>query len=173
MINYFQPPATPKEAIIRRIKGNYRRLFVARGIQTQGTDAVPAEWKKHNISDVLKGWLGQQNPRFRGGEDLPDLEKGEVEIARLTLADSIHGEVTSLRAKQAKEEGKISLRMVDEYESDITLPYHIADMPLTSEEVIRLFRDAHPSLTRLGCEIELDSFFHPDLDDVAKVAGVK
>jgi hypothetical protein len=72
---------------------------------------------------VLKNWLGRQNPQFRGGEDLPDLENGEVEIARLTLANSVHGEVTSLRAKLTKEDGKISLRMVDEYESEIKLPY--------------------------------------------------
>ena len=40
----------------------------------QGTDSI-----------ALKNWLGRQNPQFRGGEDLPDLENGEVEIARLTL----------------------------------------------------------------------------------------
>jgi hypothetical protein len=36
--------------------------------------------------------------------------------------------------------------MVDEYESEIKLPYQLANMPLTSEEVIGLFRDADPHL---------------------------
>jgi hypothetical protein len=173
MIDYFKPAVTAEEEILRRIKGNYRRRFVARGIQDQGADSVPEEWKKHDISDVLKGWLGQQHPRLRGGEDLPDLEDGEVEIARLTLANSVHGEVTSLRAKRAKQNGKISLRMVDEYESEITLPYQVSNMPLTSEQVICLFRDANPSATKFGCEIEFQSFFHPDLNEVAKQFGVK
>jgi hypothetical protein len=173
MINYFKPAARAEEEIIRRIKGNYRRLFVSRAMQDQGTDSVPELWKNHEISKVLKGVLGRQNPQFRGGEDLPDLENGEVEIARLTLANSVHGEVTSLRAKLVKQDGKISLRMVDEYESEITLPSQVADMPLTSEQAICLFRDADPSPTKFGCEIEFQSFFHADLNEVAKRLGVK
>ena len=173
MIDYFKPPVTAKEEIVRRIKGNYRRRFVSRAIQDEGVNSVPDAWKNHDISEVLKGWLGRQNPQFRGGEDLPDLENGEVEIARLTLANSVHGEVTSLRAKLTKQDGKISLRMVDEYESEIKLPYQLANMPLTSEQVIGLFRDADPTATKFGCEIEFQSFFHADLNEVAKRLGVK
>src|SRR4051812_30143020 len=92
MINYFKPAATVEEAILRRIKGNYRRLFVSRTMQRQGLESVPEAWQEHNISENLKALLGQQNPRFRGGEDLPDLEATEVEVARLTLVDSVHGE---------------------------------------------------------------------------------
>jgi hypothetical protein len=141
MINYFKPAATVEEDIVRRIKGNHRRHFVSRAMEDEGVDSVPEAWKDHDVSDELKGVLGQENSQFRGGEDLPDLEEGEVEIARLTLANSVHGEVTSLRAKRVKEPGKISLRMVDEYWYDyqITLPYQIADMPLTSEQVVCLF----------------------------------
>ena len=173
MINYFEPAATAEEEIIRHIKGNYRSRFVSRAMRDQGTDSIPDLWKNHEFSEVLKNWLGRQNPQFRGGEDLPDLENGEVEIARLTLANSVHGEVTSLRAKLTKQDGKISLRMVDEYESEIKLPYQLANMPLTSEQVIGLFRDADPTATKFGCEIEFQSFFHADLNEVAKRLGVK
>lgn len=173
MINYFKATATTEEEILRRIKGNYRRHFVSRTIHDEGMDSVPEAWKAHDISEVLKRALGQQNPRFRSGEDLPDLEDGEVEIARLTLANSVHGEVTSLRAKQAKQGGKISLRMVDEYDSQITLPHEFSNMPLTSEQVVCLFRDADPSPTKTGCEIEFQSFFYPDLNEVAELLGVK
>jgi hypothetical protein len=117
--------------------------------------------------------FGRQNPRFRGGEDLPDLEQGEVDITPLTSTNSARCEVTSLRAKQAKEGGKGSLRMVDEYESEITLPYQLADTPLTPEQVVCLFRDARPSSTNFGCGIKLHSFVHPDLDEVAGRLGVK
>ena len=172
MIDYFKPAVTTEEEMIRRIKGNYRRHFVSHAIQDEGVDSIPEALKDHNISENLKGVLGQQNPRFRGGEDLPNLEEGEVEIARLSLSNSVHGEVTSLRAKQTKEAGKISLRMVDEYESEITLPYSIADMPLTSEQVVSLFRDADPSATKFGCEFEFQSFFHPDLNETAERLGV-
>src|SRR4030095_12149683 len=144
MIDYFKSAITAEEAMIRRIKGNYRRQFVSRAIQDEGVDSIPEPWKGHEISAVLKGVLGKQHPRFRDGEDLPDLANGEVEIARLTLTNSVHGEVTSLRAKRIMERDKITLRMVDEYESEITLPYRIADMPLTSEQVVSLFRDASP-----------------------------
>jgi hypothetical protein len=94
MINYFDPAATAEEEIIRRIKGNYRRRFVSHAMRDQNTDSIPDLWKNHEFSEVLKNWLGRQNPQFRGGEDLPDLENGEIEIARLTLANSVHGEVT-------------------------------------------------------------------------------
>jgi hypothetical protein len=173
MINYFEPAVTAEEEIIRRIKGNYRRRFVSRAMRDEGTDSIPDLWKNHEFSEVLKNWLGRQNPQFRGGEDLPDLDNGEVEIARLTLANSVHGEVTSLRAKLTKQDGKISLRMVDEYESEIKLPYQLANMPLTSEQVIGLFRDADPTATKFGCEIEFRSSFHADLNEVAKRLGVK
>jgi hypothetical protein len=79
----------------KRIKANYRRGFVSRAMRDQGTDSIPDLWKSHEFSEVLKNWFGRQNPQFRGGEDLPDLENGEVEIARLTLANSVHGEVTN------------------------------------------------------------------------------
>jgi len=173
MIDYFKLAVTAEEEIVRRIKGNYRRQFVSRAMQDEGVGSVPDAWKDHDISEVLKGVLGQQNPRFRGGEDLPDLEEGEVEIARLTLANSVHGEVTSLRAKQDQQSGKISLRMVDEYESKITLPYQLADMPLTLQQVVCLFRDADPSPMKFGCEIEFQSFFHPDLNEVAEQLALK
>ena len=63
--------------------------------------------------------------------------------------------------------------MVDEYESEIKLPHHLANTPLTSEQVIGLFRDAYPTATKFGCDIEFQSFFHTDLNEVAKTLGVK
>ena len=48
-----------------------------------------------------------------GGEDLPDLEDGEVDIAPLSRTNSVHVEVTSLHAKLDGD--GVLLRMLDEY----------------------------------------------------------
>lgn len=164
MIDYFEPAPTAEEETIRRIKGNYRRQFVAHSADEDGFDSVPPAWKEHDVSEVLKNFLQQQHPQARGGEDLPDLEDGEVEIARLSYTDSVHGEVTSLRARRGTASGQILLRMVDEYAAEITLARESTSEALTAEEVIALFREADPSPMDNDCEVSLTSFFYPDLD---------
>lgn len=173
MIDYFSPAPTVEEETLRSIKGNYRRDLIRGGIKGEGLDSVPDAWKEHEISEVLKGFLQGRHPQARGGEDLPDLEEGEVEIARMSLLDSVHGEVTSLRARHGRKRGQILFRMVDEYDNGIELPEDNADGPLTAEQVVAMFRDAEPSQTETGCQVGFQSFFYPNLDDVAKAMGVK
>ena len=168
MIDYFSPPSSREEEVLRGIKGNFRRTFVGRSIEEDGLDSIPGAWKGHDISEVLKSMLQGQHPQARGGEDLPNLEEGEVEIARLTLANSVHGEVTSLRAKPGESPGEIIFRMVDEYEEKIDLPRDSSNAPLTGNEVIGMFRDSNPSPTNTECEIEYQSFFYSDLNACAK-----
>lgn len=165
-IDYFAKPSSEEEAAIRRIKGNFRREFVMRGILGDGIESVPSAWLDHDLSAVLKNFLTGQHPRAGGGEDLPDLEKGEVEIARLSLTNSVHGEVTSLRAKKVGKD--IKLRMVDEYETAIGLPYDRVSEALSGEQVIELFRDAEPSPMTTGCTFEFQSFFHKNLNGLKK-----
>jgi len=153
---------------MRRIKGNYRRFFVYRSIQEDGLESIPPAWLDHDLSEALKGFLGAQAPNARGGEDLPDLEDGEVEIARLTLANAVHGEVTSLRARHDPNGDAILLRMVDEYDTEFELPCREIESPLTAEEVVEVFRDAAPSPMDTSCEIEFQSFFYPKLGQVAE-----
>jgi len=170
-MDYFEAAPTREEAVLRIIKGNFRRQFVGQGMRDAGIDGVPSAWREHNLSEVLRGFLGGQHPRARGGEDLPDLKDGEVEIARMTLANSVHGEVTSLRAK--RKGATISLRLVDEYGTKIELPFRTCDEPLTAEQVIELFRDCEPSQTATECTVEFQSFFYADLDEVAEKLGFK
>jgi hypothetical protein len=173
MIDYFKTVLSAEVDILRRIKGNYRRSFVGAAIKDQGLDSVPEAWTTHDLSSNLKNLLQQQHPAARGGEDLPDLETGEVEIARLSLTNSVHGEVTSLRARQGEQSGQTILRMVDEYESGITLPRSTIDAPLTSEQVVCLIRDADPSPVYTQCEFDLHSFFYDDLNEVAEMLHLK
>ena len=174
MIDYFTPPMTPEEAVLRRILGNFRRDFVAGAIQKDGLASIPDAWKTSSISEVLKSMLQGQHPRARGGEDLPELLEGEVEIARMTLANSVHGEVTSLRAARPRgKSSEIHFRMVDEYGEEIVLPVEAANAPLETEAVLAMFRDSEPSQTEISCEKEFQSFFYPDINEVAHRLGLK
>lgn len=171
-IDYFAPPADPNLNILRKIKGNTRRAFVADAVASDGLASIPPGWLAHDLSDALKAFLGSQHPRARGGEDLPDLKAGEVEIARLTLADSVHGEVSSLRARRDPKTRQIMFRMVDEYETPITLPFRRAPAALTAEQVLQLFVESEPSQTETTCQMDFQSDFYPGLNDLARSRGL-
>ena len=173
MIDYFAPVTDPVEACLRQVKGNFRRQFLRAAIEGEGLESVPLLWREHELSQLFKEVLQRQDPRARGGEDLPDLDENEVEIARLTLADSVHGEVASLRARKEPGEAMIRFCLVDEYETEIDIPCEQAATPLSAEQVIGCFRQADPCQTETDCEIEFQSYFYQDLKDVAITMGVK
>jgi hypothetical protein len=164
---YYFAPLDPLAALLQRIKGEYRRYFVDREAKAHGVESVPEAWRDHDLSEVLKGFLQARDPRMRGGEDLPDLAPGEVEVARLVLLDSVHGEVTSLRARRLPR-GRIGYTLVDEYDNTYELPIPTSKGPLTDEEVLRQFRHAAPSPMDTECAIGFRSVFHPGLDELAK-----
>lgn len=166
--DYFSPPATPAQAALRCAKGNTRRAMLASALERGDTlDSIPDAWLQHDLPEFNKALLQQMHPRARGGEDLPDLLEGEVEIARITLADSVHGEVTSLRARKvAKKE--IRLTLVDEYETEYSLPREKFDRPLTEVELLQLLAATDPCRLRSSCQLRLDSSFYPALDETAE-----
>lgn len=166
--DYFASPPSKEEAALRRIKGNFRRRMVAGNIESGGLKSIPEGFLDHELSEFLKGFLQRQHPQARGGEDLPDLLEGEVEIARLSLANSVHGEVTSLRARKDDGAGNILYRMVDEYEAEIVLTSESSTNPLTVEEVLDYFSDADPSPANTSCEIKMSSDFYPGLNELAQ-----
>lgn len=172
--DYFAPAPSVGDAVLHRIKGNFRRQMISKSLLTEALASIPEPWCTHDISENLKSVLTSSiGPQGRGGEDLPDLDEGEVEIARLTLVNSVHGEVTSLRAKRDPEGLSISLSMVDEYETEYELPNPKISAPLTAEEVLVTFRDAEPTPTDTSCQIEFSSFFYPNLDSLATEIGIK
>ena len=172
--DYFAEAPSVEDAVLRRIKGNFRRKMVLKSLQTGDLASIPELWRAHDISENLKNVLTSTNgPQGRGGEDLPDSDQGEVEIARLSLVNSVHGEVTSLRAKRDPRDLSILLSMVDEYETKYELPKRKVSAPLTAEEVLVTFRDAEPTPTDTSCQIEFSSFFYPNLDSLATEMGIK
>ncbi len=168
--DYFASDLSQDEQVIRKIKGTHRSTMV-REHQAAGTlESIPKAWLEHSLSEQLRSVLGRENPSFRGGEDLPDLEAGEVELARISL-QSVHGEVTSLRARDL-ENGQAQLRMVDEDETEFTLPLLRINRPLTSEEVGGLFRDVFPSATSTECRFTMSSHFYARLEEDRRRLGI-
>ena len=68
-----------------------------------------------------------------GGEYLPEMRKGEVEITRVSLK-STTGDQISVRTR--RWEGKIVYRVVGEYESEFDLVFVESDRPLSLAEMI-------------------------------------
>lgn len=166
--DYFAPANSAEDAVLRRIKGNFRRQMISKSILSDGLASIPEQWCAHDIPEHFKAILtSTAGPRARGGEDLPDLAEGEVEIARLTLVNSVHGEVTSLRAKRNPQDRDILLSMVDEYETEFKLPKSKVSAPLTAEEALAVFRDADPTPLATSCQHEFSSFFYSNLNVAA------
>lgn len=178
--DYFGEAASEADAVLRRIKGNTRRSMIAQTLlRGEPIESVPEAWTAHDLSSYLKNFLQAQHPQARGGEDLPDLLDGEVEIARVTLVDSVHGEVTSLRARLGRSDdgsaggAGIALRLVDEWETDFALPLMQVDRALTAEELLDLLASTDPSPLESSCQLRLDSPFYPELDLLADRLGAK
>ena len=58
MIDYFKRPDSNVEALVRRIKGNYRRQFVGGALDNDGAGSIPPGWLDHDLSAFLKDFLG-------------------------------------------------------------------------------------------------------------------
>ena len=54
--------------------------MILKSLEEDGIETIPGQWLSHNLTAVLKNTLGAQQPNYRGGEDLPDLLDGEVEV---------------------------------------------------------------------------------------------
>lgn len=84
---------------------------------------------------------GRLHPTNMGGEYLPPLRKGEVEIARISLASTTADQI-SVRARRVRE--RIRYRVVDEYTDDPAYVCHPAssDSPLCLRDLIALMESA-------------------------------
>lgn len=172
--DYFAQTPSAEDAVLRRVKGNFRRQMISKSIVSEGVVSIPELWRAHDVPEQFKAILAATaGPQARGAEDLPDLTEGEVEIARLTLVNSVHGEVTSLRAKRDPRDLGILLSMVDEYETEFKLPTSKVSAPLTAEEVLVVFRDTDPTPLATSCQIEFKSFFYSNLDALAREMGIE
>ena len=93
------------------------------------------------LDEAMKMAWGRIHPSHMGGEYLPPLRKGEVEIARISLA-SVTADQISVRARRSR--GRIRYRVVDEYMETSTYVCHPASSvsPLSLGELIALMESA-------------------------------
>lgn len=100
------------------------------------------------------------HPMFMGGNYLPDMDEGEVEVARIEIASTTR-DVTCLFAK--KENGIIKFRVVDEYGGDtLNFPTEVTtDEPMTLREMTEFFHSAWSLIDVL--EMNFDGQLEPAL----------
>jgi hypothetical protein len=70
-VDYFAPASTPEEAVLRRIKGEFRRSFIAEAIRTDGLASIPPQWIEHDLQELFKQMLAGSGPRRRGRSSSP------------------------------------------------------------------------------------------------------
>jgi hypothetical protein len=127
---------TPAQAILKNIKGDFRREEIRKALAQGKLDEIPQEILRDAISDKLRKATGRIHPRFMGGEYLPDYRAGEVEIARISLASTTN-DIISLRARRGRT-GVIRYSIADEYNGDFTysLSRQTSKRPLTLGQLV-------------------------------------
>lgn len=147
----------PVEAAVNGIAGQMRRMMV-RDMMTVEGDA--REWYDTVLGPIEEELLEERSPReavqrrslalgpsWLGGEFLPPLRAGEVEIARVVL-QSTTMDVFSLRARPSG--GRYGYRMVDEYDTTFRLCRGTSVKPLALRQVIELLETAEGEGLELG-----------------------
>ena len=161
--------------LLTHIKGAERRAALQRLIDGGRLDDIPDYLAKAKLSEEERTAIGRIHPSFMGGEYLPDMDAGEMEIARIEIA-STTSDVTSVYARR-NPDGTIHYRVVDEYEGDTLSGDNERDStePLTLGELEEFFMGSWPLLEVLEMNYDSDvdsmltffeahSEFYPELD---------
>jgi hypothetical protein len=143
--SFWAPPSDPLEAILRNVKGRRRREMIRDYYAAGRLEELFDELLKDSLDDEARNGLSQIHPTLMGGEYLPNYRRQEVEIARITL-ESTTSDVISLRARPAGS--RIKYHVVDEYQTEFSLPQKTSSRPYSLGELIRF----------------LDSVEHPQAD---------
>ncbi len=146
----FRPDAYfgTSEELLANVFGDERKealraeLAAGRGVEVPGP-----LWGSELSEPGLRHVLGLMDPAWMGGEYLPSLLEGEVEIARVRLA-STTGDVISIRARPRA--AGIHYRVVDEYGDDWGYRFAVSPKtsaaPLTMGKLIALIDSADNGL---------------------------
>jgi hypothetical protein len=136
----------PVAAIIGNVKGDLRRTMIADVLapdeQGEHYRSLLGDLDSDLFDETRHSPLEQIDPRWMGGEYLPDYLPGEVEIARLVL-ESTTRDVYSVRARRsARPAARIRYRMVDEYAGVWRVRPRLSDLPLTMGELVEMIDGA-------------------------------
>lgn len=159
--SYFWPMGLETH-LLSRIKGAERRAIVEGLVKAGRVDEVFDFVAKSALDEDERKALGRIHPRFMGGEYLPNLGQGEVEIARITIQSTLQ-DVTSVFARRGRR--RIYYRVVDEYEGE-TLSgktERTSTKPLTLGELEQFFNGAWSIFEVLEMNFGEDGY---DPDDI-------
>ncbi len=136
-------PLSAETHLLSTIKGAERRAMVESILNAGDLEALNAFITKSALDHDERTAFGRLHPAFMGGEYLPDLEDGEIEVARINIA-STTSDVTSVYAHRTPK--GIGYRVVDEYNGE-TLSgktTRFSKQPLTLGELTDFFLKAWP-----------------------------
>jgi hypothetical protein len=128
------------EAILANIKGTRRRQVIRDAIANGTVGNLPAKLLADDLPPDLRRLVGAIHPSVMGGEYLPDTREQEVEIARITLPETVTCDLISIRACPGK--GCINYRVVDEYDTVFRCQPGRSKLPLTFRQLLRLIDTA-------------------------------
>ena len=152
------------------IAGHERREMVKRLIAAG--EEVPDGLDASRLDPELREAWGAMHPMNMGGEYLPPMFDGEVEIARISLR-SVTGDQISVRARRSGD--RIRYRIVDEYpeNGETYIPHpRTSTRRLTLGELVKMIDEATDdggvAISALTCNLDMASDPR-DLEDFVTV----
>jgi len=130
-LTYWDTPA----ALLANIKGARPKELAREFPEKEDLEGLQAWMIRERLPEALVDLLGRIVPEFLGGEYLPDCNRKDVEIARVTLR-SVLADAISVRAQRARD--VIVYRIVDEYGTGFDLPFDETEEPLSLGQLITL-----------------------------------
>jgi len=170
---YFWPLALATH-LLATVKGAERRKYIQSLIDAKRLDVLEDLVAHSSLDPEVRAFTGRIHPRLMGGEYLPNLVSGEVEIARVTLASTTQ-DVVSIRARKGKN--RIRYRVVDEYEGETLSEFtqRTSVHPLTLGQLVAFLDRAWSvrevvTMNELECDVDemrdfvsVSSPFYPHL----------
>jgi len=156
--------------LVSDVKGAERRKLIAQIIETSDQELLTPELLLHALPQSLREAQGRLHPTMMGGEYLPDRKKGEVEIARITIASTTQ-DVICVYARQVGK--RIHYRVVDEYgsEKQCANRRRTSIRPLTLEQLVNFFLGGWDLIccldSNFGQDIELRDEIHSFIVDAS------
>jgi hypothetical protein len=138
----YWPDSLTPDQLLMRIRGKERQDIARSLFEQQGFTALSQFLVREGLDEPDRTAWGRQGPWCMGGEYLPELFEGEVEIARISMKSTTSDQI-SVRA--LREGDQIRYRIVGEYEDDgmsYILPFETSDLPLTMSELLEFIDGA-------------------------------
>jgi hypothetical protein len=139
----YWPASLTPEQLLSRIRGQRRQQIARELYENSGFTALNEFLVKEGLAEDERAAWGAVGPWNMGGEYLPELDAGEVEIARISMASTTSDQI-SVRARQ--QDGSIRYRIVGEYEEEegmrLIMPFDTSEQPLTLGRLMELIDGA-------------------------------